>query len=47
MMEVKDKAVNTLTKGIEFLFKKNKVTFIKGVASFKSQKDHPTILSMR
>ena len=39
MMEVKDKAVNTLTKGIEFLFKKNKVTFIKGVASFKSKKE--------
>jgi len=39
MMEVKDKAVSTLTKGIEFLFKKNKVTFIKGFASFKSKNE--------
>ena len=30
MMENKDKAVSTLTKGIEFLFKKNKVSYIKG-----------------
>ena len=37
MMKVKSKAVDTLTKGIEFLFKKNKVTFIKGFASFKSK----------
>ena len=36
MMQNKDQAVNTLTKGIEFLFKKNKVTYFKGTASFKS-----------
>ena len=36
MMQNKDQAVNTLTKGIEFLFKKNKVTYYKGIASFKS-----------
>ena len=37
MMKNKDKAVTTLTKGIEFLFKKNKVTYFKGIASFKSK----------
>jgi len=36
MMKNKDKAVTVLTKGIEFLFKKNKVTYFKGVGSFKS-----------
>ena len=36
MMQNKDQAVNTLTKGIEFLFKKNKITHYKGIASFKS-----------
>ncbi len=36
MMQNKDQAVNTLTKGIEFLFKKNKVAYYKGTASFKS-----------
>ena len=36
MMKNKDKAVTTLTKGIEFLFKKNKVTYYKGTGSFKS-----------
>jgi Pyruvate/2-oxoglutarate dehydrogenase complex, dihydrolipoamide dehydrogenase (E3) component, and related enzymes len=36
MMQNKDQAVNTLTKGIEFLFKKNKVTYYRGIASFKS-----------
>ena len=35
MMKNKEKAVSTLTKGVEFLFKKNKVTHIKGIASFK------------
>ena len=33
MMQNKDQAVNTLTKGIEFLFKKNKVTYFKGTGS--------------
>jgi len=36
MMENKDKAVTTLTKGIEFLFKKNKISYYKGIGSFKS-----------
>ena len=30
MMKSKDKAVTVLTKGVEFLFKKNKVTYFKG-----------------
>jgi len=38
IMQNKSKAVDTLTKGIEFLFKKNKVTYFKGTASFKSIK---------
>ena len=37
MMKNKEKAVSTLTKGVEFLFKKNKVTHLKGIASFKSK----------
>ena len=36
MMQNKDKIVTSLTKGIEFLFKKNKVTYYKGIGSFKS-----------
>jgi len=36
MMKNKDEAVNILTKGIEFLFKKNKVTYYKGRGSFKT-----------
>ena len=35
-MKNKDKVVTILTKGIEFLFKKNKVTHYKGTGSFKS-----------
>lgn len=35
MMKQKDKAVTGLTKGIEFLFKKNGVDYVKGEASFK------------
>ena len=37
MMKSKDKAVTVLTKGVEFLLKKNKVTYFNGVGSFKSQ----------
>ncbi len=37
MMKNKDKAVTILTKGVEFLFKKNKVTYFKGIGSFKSK----------
>ena len=36
MMKNKEKAVEILTKGIEFLFKKNKVTYFKGTGAFKS-----------
>ena len=36
MMENKDKAVMTLTKGVEFLFKKNKLTYFKGTGKLKS-----------
>ena len=39
MMKNKDKAVTDLTKGIEFLFKKNKVTYFKGKGSFKSSNE--------
>ncbi|KAF8692572.1 hypothetical protein AX14_002467 [Amanita brunnescens Koide BX004] len=36
MLEAKDQAVTNLTKGIEFLFKQNKVDYIKGTGSFVS-----------
>ena len=36
MMQNKDKAVTVLTKGVEFLLKKNKITYFKGVGRFKS-----------
>ena len=36
MLEAKDQAVTGLTKGIEFLFKQNKVDYIKGAGSFVS-----------
>ena len=36
MKQNKEKAVSVLTKGVEFLFKKNKITYFKGVGSFKS-----------
>ena len=39
MMKNKEKAVTVLTKGIEFLFKKNKVTYFKGKGSFKNTKE--------
>jgi len=39
MMKNKDKAVTVLTKGVEFLLKKNKVTYFKGTGSFKSKND--------
>jgi len=38
IMKNKNKAVDTLTKGVEFLFKKNKVSYYKGTASFKTTK---------
>ena len=36
MMSNKNKSIQVLTKGVEFLFKKNKVTHIKGHASLKT-----------
>jgi dihydrolipoamide dehydrogenase len=42
MMSNKDKSVLTLTKGIEFLFKKNKITHLKGKGSI-SAKDIVTV----
>ena len=39
MMKSKDKAVTVLTKGVEFLLKKNKVTYFKGHGSFKSNNE--------
>ena len=39
MMQSKDKAVTVLTKGVEFLLKKNKVTYFKGRGSFKSKNE--------
>ena len=39
MMENKDKAVSSLTKGIEFLFKKNKVSYIKGKGKLISESE--------
>ena len=37
MMKAKDDSVNGLTKGVEFLFKKNKVDYIKGTGSFADE----------
>ena len=39
MMSNKESSVSTLTKGVEFLFKKNKVTYIKGVGSFNGKNE--------
>ena len=39
MMSNKDSSVSSLTKGVEFLFKKNKVTYIKGVGSFNGKNE--------
>ncbi|KII85484.1 hypothetical protein PLICRDRAFT_56719 [Plicaturopsis crispa FD-325 SS-3] len=43
MLKAKDQSVTALTKGIETLFKQNKVDYIKGTASFVS----PTRLSVQ
>ncbi len=37
MMKAKDDSVSGLTKGVEFLFKKNKVDYIKGTGSFADE----------
>jgi dihydrolipoamide dehydrogenase len=42
MLKAKDQAVSGLTKGIEHLFRQNKVDYIKGTASFVS----PTKISV-
>ena len=39
MMSNKNKSIQTLTKGVEFLFKKNKVTYIKGKGVLFSKND--------
>ena len=39
MMSNKDKSVQVLTKGVEFLFKKNKVTYLKGKGVLFSKND--------
>ncbi len=39
MMTNKDKSVQVLTKGVEFLFKKNKVTYLKGKGAIFSKND--------
>jgi dihydrolipoamide dehydrogenase len=37
MMKAKDTSVESLTKGVEFLLKKNKVQYVKGTGSFVDQ----------
>ena len=37
LMKAKDQSVSSLTKGIEFLFKKNGVEYIKGTGSFVNE----------
>ncbi len=37
MMSNKNKSVLTLTKGVEYLFKKNKITYLRGNGSISSQ----------
>ena len=39
MMSNKNKSIQVLTKGVEFLFKKNKVTYIKGKGVLFSKND--------
>jgi dihydrolipoamide dehydrogenase len=37
MMKAKDTSVKALTSGVEYLFKKNGVEYVKGSASFKNE----------
>jgi pyruvate/2-oxoglutarate dehydrogenase complex dihydrolipoamide dehydrogenase (E3) component len=37
MMKAKDTSVTGLTKGVEFLFRKNNVEYIKGTGSFADE----------
>ena len=39
MMSNKNKSIQVLTKGVEFLFKKNKVTYFKGKGTLFSKND--------
>ena len=39
MMSNKNKSIQVLTKGVEFLFKKNKVTYLKGKGVILSKND--------
>lgn len=39
MMKAKDQTVESLTKGIEYLFKKNGVEYFKGIGRFLSQNE--------
>ena len=39
MMKSKEKAVTILTKGVEFLLKKNQVTYFKGTGSFNTKNE--------
>ncbi|RAL61961.1 hypothetical protein DID88_002450 [Monilinia fructigena] len=45
MMKSKDTAVAGLTKGVEFLFKKNNVTYVKGTATFTGEHEVKVNLS--
>ena len=36
MMTNKEESISILTKGVEFLFKKNKITYVRGQATLKS-----------
>jgi dihydrolipoamide dehydrogenase len=45
MMKAKDTAVSGLTKGIEFLFKKNGVEYIKGTGAFTNEHEIKVNLS--
>lgn len=46
MMNQKEKVIQDLTKGIEHLFKKNKITHIHGIASFKDAQTLEVVSSL-
>ncbi|KAG7095255.1 dihydrolipoamide dehydrogenase precursor [Marasmius oreades] len=45
MLSAKDASVTGLTKGVEFLFKQNGVTYVKGTASFQSPTEISVVLN--
>ena len=47
MMRNKNKSVSILTKGVEFLFKKNKITFLKGKGSLVSKNEVEVIDNLK